>query len=162
MDINMFLNKKLIKMFSVIFMFFSFSAFALDDAVNTGRFNNTAIDGYDTVAYFTQSKAVEGDKKHQVEWRGANWFFSSEENKALFIVEPEKYAPQYGGWCAYAMADGSTARIDPEAFQIHEGKLYLNYNKKVQGFWLEDKIENIKKANDFYPVETNVNSFTKK
>ena len=159
----MFLRNQLIRVFYFVFVFFSFSAFALDDAVNTGRFNDTAIDGYDTVAYFTQNMPIEGDEKYQVKWRDANWFFSSEENKALFITEPEKYAPQYGGWCAFAMADGgSTARIDPDAFTMHEGKLYLNYNKKVQGFWLEDKLNFIKKADHFYPLETNVNNFIKK
>ena len=159
----MFLRNKLIRVFAFAFGLFSFSVFALDDAVNTGRFNNTAIDGYDTVAYFSQNKAVEGDKKYQVKWRDANWLFSSEENKALFITEPEKYAPQYGGWCAYAMSDeGRTVRIDPEAFHIHEGKLYLNYSKTVQGVWLEDKLNNIEQADHFYPIETNVNSFINK
>jgi hypothetical protein len=158
----MFLGKTIIKAITLAMMIFSTSAFALDDAVNTGRFNNIAIDGYDTVAYFIQNRAVEGDKAHKVKWRNAYWHFDTKENKALFEANPEKYAPQYGGWCAFAMADGgSTARIDPEAFDIYEGKLYLNYNKRVQGFWLEDKLNFIKKADGFYPIETNVKSFIK-
>jgi YHS domain-containing protein len=155
----MFLVKNFIRSVTAFVMLFSLSAFAADDAVNTGRFNDTAIDGYDTVAYFTQNKPVEGNKSHQIKWRDANWYFSSEENKALFLATPEKYAPQYGGWCAYAMSEGDTARIDPDAFIIYNNKLYLNYNKNVQDVWLEEKLSNIKKADHFYPIETNVKTF---
>lgn len=142
---------------------FSLSALALDDAVNTGRFNNTAIDGYDTVAYFTQSKPVKGDKQYEFNWRDANWRFSSQEHLDLFKANPEKYAPQYGGWCAYAMSDeGRTVRIDEDAWHIHQGKLYLNYSKSVQKAWLEDKIANIQQADGFYPQSTDVNKYLKK
>lgn len=159
----MFLAKKLVQLSIAVMMLFSMSAFALDDAVNTGRFNETAIDGYDTVAYFTQNAAVEGDKAYTVKWRDANWLFNSKENKALFEADPEKYAPQYGGWCSFAMAnEGSTARIDPEAFTIYESKLYLNYNKSVQKKWLKDKDYFIKEADHYYPIETNVKNFLMK
>lgn len=158
----MLLGKNLIKVFVFLCSLVSLSAFALDDAVNTGRFNDKAIDGYDTVAYFTDNKAVEGDKKYQTTWRDANWYFASEANKALFIANPEKYAPQYGGWCAYAMSDeGRTVRVDADAFHIHEGKLYLNYSKSVQKDWFKEKLENIKQADHFYPLETNINSLKK-
>ena len=158
----MLFSNRVIKIISALAVFCSFSVFALDDAVNTGRFNSKAIDGFDTVAYFTQNKAVEGDKQYQVTWREAQWHFSNEENKALFSANPEKYAPQYGGWCAYAMSDkGRTVRIDPEAFHLYNGKLYLNYSKSVQKAWLEDKDKNIEEADYFYPIETNVNSFNK-
>lgn len=157
---NMFLSKKLISALCTFTALCSFSVFAVDDAVNTGRFNSTAIDGYDTVAYFTENKPVEGNELYQVKWRDANWFFASEENKALFAASPEKYAPQYGGWCAYAMSDnGRTVRVDNDAFTIHDGKLYLNYSKSVLNVWLEDKLKNIKEADHFYPIETNVNTF---
>jgi len=156
----MFLVKKLISVVAAFMVLFCVSAVAADDAVNTGRFNSTAIDGYDTVAYFTQQKAVEGSKKYQVKWRDANWYFANEENKALFEAEPEKYAPQYGGWCAYAMSDeGRTVRVDPDAFVIHDNKLYLNYSKSVQKEWLKDKLTNIKEADHYYPLETNVKTF---
>ncbi|MGJ8680215.1 YHS domain-containing (seleno)protein [Paraglaciecola sp.] len=138
----------------------SLPALALDDAVNTGRFNDTAIDGYDTVAYFTESKPIKGNKKFQYTWREANWRFSSQENLALFKAQPEKYAPQYGGWCAYAMSDeGRTVRIDEDAWHIHDGKLYLNYSKSVQESWLEDKISNIAEADGFYPQTTDINKY---
>ena len=152
--------KKLMSTCTALLMLLSMSAFAADDAVNTGRFNDKAIDGYDTVAYFTQNKPVEGNKDHQIKWRDANWYFSSASNKALFEANPEKYAPQYGGWCAFAMAnEGSTVRVDPEAFHLHENKLYLNYSKGVQKRWLEDKLIKIEDADHYYPLETNVKSF---
>ena len=156
----MFLGKKILSSLCAFTAFFSFSAFAIDDAVNTGRFNDIAIDGYDTVAYFTENKPVEGNELFQVTWRDANWYFASKENKTLFITDPEKYAPQYGGWCAYAMSDeGRTVRVDNDAFTIHDGKLYLNYSKNVRDVWLEDKLKNIKEADRFYPIETNVSNF---
>jgi len=145
--------------FSLLF-FTALPAFALDDAVNTGFFNDTAIDGYDTVAYFTVVKPTKGNKKLSFTWRDANWFFASEENLALFKGDPEKYAPQYGGWCAYAMSDeGRTVGIDPDAWVIHEGKLYLNYSRSVQQEWLKDKLTNIQQADMFYPKTTKVNQY---
>lgn len=151
----------LLKAISILsFTLFSLSAFALDDAVNTGRFNDTAIGGYDTVAYFTESKPVEGNKEFVFNWRKANWRFASQKNLELFKAEPEKYAPQYGGWCAYAMSDeGRTVRIDEDAWHIHDGKLYLNYSKSVQKAWLEDKLPNIIEADGFYPKTTDVNNY---
>lgn len=99
-----------------------------------------AIRGYDPVAYFTQSESVKGEKDFTAEYEGATWYFSSAENKKLFQENPAKYAPQYGGHCAYAIgANGDLVSIDPDAWYIEEGKLYLNYSKKVQERWLEDK-----------------------
>jgi len=151
------------KYISLLFLsLFSISAFALDDAVNTNRFSDKAIDGYDTVAYFTDAMAIKGNKKYQFTWRKGVWHFANEKNLNLFKTDPEKYAPQYGGWCAYAMSDeGNTVRIDPDAWHIHNDKLYLNYNKSVQNHWLEDKIKNIKEADTFYPKTTDVNSYLK-
>lgn len=132
-------------------------ALALDDAVNTGRFNSTAIDGYDTVAYFTEGKPVKGSSDYELEWRGGVWRFASQENLQKFTDDPTAYAPAYGGWCAYAMSDrGRTVRIDPEAWFIHDGKLYLNYSKKVQTVWLEALKQNIVEADGFYPKTTDV------
>ena len=158
----MFLIKKTVSTLLVLAMLFSVSAFAEDNAINTGWFNDTAIDGYDTVAYFTQNKPVEGNKTHQVKWRDANWYFVSEANKNLFLENPEKYAPQYGGWCAYAMADeGSTVGIDPDAFYIYDNKLYLNYNKSVQKKWQKELLTMIKDADHYYPLKTDVKRFIK-
>ncbi|PNV74572.1 YHS domain-containing (seleno)protein [Leptospira inadai] len=107
-----------------------------------------AIRGYDPVSYFSDNKAVAGDDKFQTTWNGAKWKFSSRKNMDAFKKKPENFAPQYGGYCAYAMRDGETYEIDPNAWKIVEGKLYLNYNEKVNGFWSRDIPGNIKKADD--------------
>ncbi|MBB1281962.1 YHS domain-containing (seleno)protein [Pseudoalteromonas sp. SR41-1] len=136
------------------------AANAKDDAVNTGWFNNTAIKGYDSVAYFTQNKAIKGNDKYTFSYLGADWHFSSEENKTAFAENPKRYAPQYGGWCAYAMADeGNAVGIDPEAFYIHEDKLYLNYSESVQQKWLSNLVPYIVMADGYYPQTTNVMTF---
>jgi YHS domain-containing protein len=97
--------------------------------INTGYFGNVAIKGYDPVAYFTQERAVKGSDEVSHEWLGAEWHFSSDEHRKLFAQDPVKYAPQYGGYCADGIAYGdTTTNIDPEAWRIIEGKLYLNYD----------------------------------
>jgi YHS domain-containing protein len=121
------------------------------DPIYTGGSARAAIKGYDTVAYFTQGEAVEGKKELSYEYLGATWWFSSEEHRQLFIASPEKYAPQYGGYCAYAVSRNTTASIKPKVFDIHEGKLYLNYNKGVQKRWLKNKNERIENADDNWP-----------
>lgn len=88
-----------------------------------------AIQGYDPVAYFTQNKAVEGNKQLNTVFEGVTYRFSSTANKELFVKDPKKYEPQYGGWCAYAMgATGEKVEVDPETFKILNGKLYLFYH----------------------------------
>ncbi len=121
------------------------------DPVYTSGFSNVAIKGYDTVAYFTQGKPVKGDQQYSTEYLGAQWHFSSEENLQLFINDPEKYAPQYGGYCAYAVSRNTTASIKPELFNIHEGKLYLNYNKGVQRRWFKGMEKRIQQADKHWP-----------
>ena len=122
------------------------------DAIRTTWVGNLAVEGYDPVAYFTENKAVKGSKDFEWEWGDANWRFSSEENLAAFKLDPEKYSPQYGGYCAYAVADGKTVGIDPEAFDIVDGKLYLNYSKKIQERWKGDRDNFISKADEVWPT----------
>ncbi len=110
-----------------------------------------AIKGYDAVAYFAEGKPVEGDRDFEYEWRGATWRFASAENRDRFAADPENYAPQYGGFCAWAVAEGKTAPIDPEAWRIVDGRLYLNYSAQVQKTWEEDIPGNIKRANANWP-----------
>jgi YHS domain-containing protein len=99
------------------------------EVVNTGYFGDVAIKGYDPVAYFTQDRAVQGSDKFAYRWLGATWHFSSAENRDLFISEPVKYAPQYGGHCADGVSFGTiTTNIDPKAWRIIDGKLYLSYD----------------------------------
>lgn len=137
--------------FSIVITFTAFSAAAFsEDPIETGTFNNKAIYGYDTVAYFTQGKAVEGKDEITSEWRGAIWYFANVEHKAMFDGDPEKFAPQYGGYCAYAMSKGRFVGIDEDAFTIQNGKLYLNYSIGVREDWLEDTAGYIKLADVEY------------
>ena len=125
-------------------------SFAIDP-VYTGGTANAAIKGYDPVAYFTQNKAVKGSKQHSAKYQGATWHFSSVENRRLFTANPEKYAPQYGGYCAYAVSRNTTASIRPNLFTIVNDKLYLNYSKVVQRRWQKDKPKYIKQADKHWP-----------
>ena len=120
------------------------------DPVNKSR-GGVAIKGYDPVAYFEQGEPVKGSNEFQHEWQGATWRFSSVSNRDLFAADPDKYAPRYGGYCAYAVSQGSTADIDPEAWTVVEGKLYLNYNRQVREIWATDIPGNIKKADRHWP-----------
>ena len=122
------------------------------DPIETGTFNNKAIYGYDTVAYFTDNKALKGNKKINFEWRGAQWHFATQEHRDMFVSDPEKYAPQYGGYCAYAMSDGRLVGIDEDAFTIHEGKLYLNYSNSVMKEWRAEMSRFIAEADALYPT----------
>ncbi|WGI20597.1 YHS domain-containing (seleno)protein [Amylibacter sp. IMCC11727] len=110
-----------------------------------------AIDGTDAVAYFTESKPVAGSKSHSLKYKGSTWLFSSAENKAKFEADPEAYAPQYGGYCAYAMARGAVAPTVPEAWRIVDGKLYLNFSKAIQKKWQKDIPGEISKADANWP-----------
>lgn len=110
-----------------------------------------AIAGTDPVAYFSEGKPVEGDSDFTAEWQGATWYFASAANRDAFIAEPEKYAPQYGGYCAYAVSQGSTAKIDPEAWSIVGGKLYLNYSLGVRDRWDADQANYIAAADRNWP-----------
>jgi YHS domain-containing protein len=110
-----------------------------------------AIRGYDPVAYFTEEKAVEGSAAHTHEYQGATWQFVSAENREKFIADPQAYAPAYGGYCAWAVANNYTAPIDPDARSIRDGKLYLNYSKVVRARWGFDKSGNIEAADRNWP-----------
>lgn len=107
-----------------------------------------AIKGYDPVAYFTKSAPMKGDKAYTYDWQGATWYFSTQQHLNLFKGDPEKYAPAFGGFCAYGVAQGYKVKIEPEAWAIVDGKLYLNYDLDVQQQWQDDRDEFIKKASD--------------
>ena len=120
-----------------IAMLFTVPAYAADAIYSNwlGR----AIGGYDPVAYFTEGKPVEGSGDYTAKWKGADWRFASAANRDMFVAAPEKYAPQYGGYCAYAVAQNSTAKIDPTAWAIVNGKLYLNYSPDIQKTWIANR-----------------------
>ena len=114
--------------------------------------DGVAIAGADPVAYFTQGDYVPGSDGFTHDWEGATWRFASAENRDLFAANPEEYAPQYGGFCAWAVSQGYTAPIDPTAWKIVEGKLYLNYNAGVQRKWSKDIPGNIAKGDQNWPA----------
>jgi YHS domain-containing protein len=126
------------------------STAALADTVNVE--NGIAIKGYDPVAYFTDHKPVKGVPTYKADYEGATYEFASEAHRALFTATPEKYAPQFGGFCAFAAAQGRKADIDPAAFTIVDGKLYLNYNLKVQAAWKQDIPGYTRKAEEAWPT----------
>lgn len=129
---------------------FSIAAQAIDP-VYTKRGTDIAIKGYDPVAYFKESKPVKGNEQFSLKHKGAVWWFSSAENRDLFVNAPEKYSPQYGGYCAYAVARNMTASIKPELFVIVDDKLYLNYSKAVNKRFLKDTGKYIAKADQNWP-----------
>lgn len=119
--------------------------------VNTTLFGHEAVKGYDVVAYFTEGKPVEGRDEFTVDWMGASWRFATAQHRDLFKAAPERYAPQYGGYCAYAVANGRLVDIDPRAFTIVNGKLYLNYSFDVQKKWSQDVAGYVRKADSNWP-----------
>lgn len=130
---------------------FSLSPAFAKEPVYTGTFSSLAVSGYDPVAYFTQGKPVEGSGDHEYEWNGATWRFSSAENLNSFKSDPLAYAPQYGGYCAWAVSQGYTASSDPEVWRIVDGKLYLNYSEDVGKKWVKDIPGFIAKADANWP-----------
>jgi YHS domain-containing protein len=131
---------------------FGTAARAAEPPINTlknslfGGRTDTAINGYDTVAYFTEGKPVKGQDALVHEWMGARWKFASAANRDLFKADPSKYAPQYGGYCAYGVTQGSLVKVEPEQFTVRDGKLYLNYDADVQAKWLKDPAGYIRQA----------------
>jgi hypothetical protein len=125
---------------------------AADAPIYTGIFSNAAVGGYDTVAYFTQQQPVKGDRRFVHQWKGAEWRFASAENRDRFAAAPEQYAPQYGGYCAWAVAQGYTASGDPQYWKLVDGKLYLNYDASVQKKWEQDIPGFIAKGDGNWPA----------
>jgi hypothetical protein len=122
------------------------------EPVNTGYFGSVAIMGYDPVAYFTEGKAVKGAEEFSYEWLGTPWRFASDKHRKLFIGDPNKYAPQYGGYCVGEVAfKGDTVNIDPEAWAIVDGKLYLGYSKLFMAEFEARSAEFLAKAEANWP-----------
>jgi len=111
-----------------------------------GGRGDTAILGYDPVAYFTDGKPAKGQDAFAWEWMGTRWKFASQAHLDLFKASPEKYAPQYGGYCAYGVSQDHLVSIEPDKFRVLDGKLYLNYDAEVQATWLKDPAGYIRQA----------------
>ncbi len=126
-------------------------AHAASDPVYTGIFSDLAVSGYDAVAYFREGRPVEGSADFETEYEGATWRFASQENLDAFVADPAAYAPQYGGYCAWAVSQGYTASGDPDYWKIVDGKLYLNYDADVQATWEEDIPGHIRSADGNWP-----------
>jgi len=142
-----------IKSLTIIAILISIGALAAACSRATENFDQVnktadgkALSGYDPVAYFSAEKPTKGDAQYAYSWNGASWLFSSAENLEKFRSNPEAYAPQFGGYCAYAVSEGHTANGDPEAWKIVDGKLYLNYNKEIKQKWEENQTERIEKG----------------
>lgn len=114
-------------------------------------FLGVAIDGTDPVSYFKDGRPISGKSDITFEWNGATWRFANEENRDRFAANPSKYAPQYGGYCAWAVSKGYTASTVPDAWAIVDGKLYLNYSNSVQKTWEKDVPQNISNADQNWP-----------
>ena len=133
----------------IVFTLWSFGAFAGKPLVFSTP--DGAIEGYDAVAYFTQGKPIRGSDQYSVEWNGATFKFSSMEHLDLFKASPEKYAPQYGGYCAYAVSEGATVSTVPEAWTIVDDKLYLNFSLGVRNRWSKDIPGRVARADANWP-----------
>ena len=118
-----------------------------DSAGGINQIDGLALHGFDPVAYFTQNKAVKGEPVLTASYQGVTYQFASKEDQAAFQANPAKYVPQYGGFCALATSIGIKADIDPHAFAINDGKLYVNYSDKALQAYQQDVEGNTEKAN---------------
>lgn len=138
------LNQSL-KMLLLLFLFGAASAQAAEP-IYTGFFSNKAVSGYDVTSFFDQSEPVEGSSKYKLKYKGADWYFTSQANLDKFEADPTKYAPQYGGYCAWAMSNDKNAPGNAPFWTIYNDKLYLNYDQRVLDTWRDDIDGFIKKA----------------
>lgn len=120
--------------YTLAFAFMLASCTSIADTLQYST-ENGAIDGYDPVSYFADGRAERGSTDVTAEWNGAVWRFTSIAHRSMFVADPERYAPQYGGFCALGMAHGGDVPTDPRAWTIHEGKLYLNMIEEVTTTW---------------------------
>jgi YHS domain-containing protein len=150
------LSRRLLPIFGAFALFGSSVAFAAPP-VNTltgglfGGRGDTAILGYDPVAYFTDGKPMKGQDTYTLVWMGARWKFASQAHLDAFKADPKKYAPQYGGYCAYGVSQDNLVSIEPDKFKVMDGKLYLNYDAEVQVKWLKDPAVYVKQADLKFP-----------
>ena len=125
--------KSLIALFVLQAMLFFAGAALAESKIFTSW--GKAIRGYDPVVYFTDGKPVEGDSDFTMKWKGATWYFANKENRELFKARPERYAPQFGGYCAWGIKEGYTASTEADAWTIVNDKLYLNYSTSILQRW---------------------------
>ncbi len=142
-------------LFTLTLIGFGASSYAAQEHVEVDD-NGVILAGHDVVSYFTENAAIEGQANYTATYNDAIYYFSSEDNRNTFNANPEKYAPQYGGFCAYGAALGKKFDIDGKAFEVVDGKLYVNKNLDVYEAWVEDKAENIEGADKQWPEILNI------
>jgi hypothetical protein len=140
------------KLFSIFLLSILLSIEINAQNVNYYNTRGTAINGYDAVAYFKQNMPVAGLDIYLTDWSGSKWKFSSQANLDSFKLAPERYVPQYGGYCAYGCSENHKSPTDPNAWTIVGNKLYLNYSLKVKEYWVKDTLGKIKAADGFWPA----------
>lgn len=131
------------------------AVFVLSAPAWAGEFfekDGAALRGYDAVAYFIDEEPVKGLAEHKADYKGSAFHFASKANRDAFVAEPQKYAPQYGGFCAFGISGGYKAATDPAAFNVVDGKLYLNCNRDVQKQWSGDIPGFVAKADKNWPT----------
>ena len=136
-------------LFGLAFLLSSLSARAADPVYAKG---GLALGGFDPVAYFTDAKPVKGKAEFETTWNGARWRFASAEHRDSFQADPARYAPQFGGYCAYGVSKGHKAPTEADAWRVVDGKLYLNYNKDVQRLWEKELPTVIGEAEKQWPA----------
>jgi hypothetical protein len=134
-----------ITLIAILFTLFLLNAFSRQGAAQP---SDIAIKGYDCVAYFNAGKALKGSESFSFQWHNMTWYFINKENRDIFVSNPEKYAPQYDGWCAWAMTESRKAVTDPEVWMIVKEKLYLQCSQSAYEKWSGDIPGNIKKADE--------------
>jgi hypothetical protein len=137
------MSRFLLHALALLALAFATKSFAADEVFATA---DGAIRGYDPVAYHLDQKPVRGLATITHEWNGATWRFASEANRARFAADPARWAPRYGGYCAYGTSQGYKVSTDPAAFAIVDGRLYLNYSRPVQLTWNLDRPGYVRKA----------------
>ena len=136
------------RLFALILIALTGAALAQSNVDSSGL----ALKGYDPIAYFTEKKPVPGKAEFTAQHEGATYRFASAANRDAFAAAPAKYTPQYGGYCAFGMAAGYKAPIEPDAWTIVDGKLYLNFNQSVRSRWSSDIPGYIRKADANWPA----------
>lgn len=114
--------------------------------------SGVAVQGYDPVAFFTKRKPVKGSAAYQIRWKGAKWRFASAQDLAAFKAHPGRYAPQFGGYCAWAVSQRYLAPGDPNFWKIVEGRLYLNANARAKELWEADQADAIRRGHANWPA----------
>lgn len=151
----MFSVKPFINVVIALMAFIGSLSFAADMGVNANE-NDVALQGYDTVAYFTKGKPVSGSHKYTASYNNASYQFSSKHHRELFRENPEKYAPQFGGYCALGIVLEKKLQVNPSTWRIVDGKLYLNVNDSIQKKWATDIPGHIVSANKLWPYLKNI------